>query len=315
MSYYVEIISPMEKDSLVDTFSKTFLYERKAEIHGACIKLLTNVKQFYEMWIENFKPISEEIRPHGRLFVINSGKGASLRVKYEPISKTLIILDCDYYGLVKSLALSLTSDFFEEYHSEHRRYSVHGSLVDRQGRGLVIMGPPGSGKTTLTYGLLTNNIYNYVADDWFFVRIMGHDLIGYGSEKNSYIREDLASNWPIFKKKLEDLVIDSKGRAVANVHLLFGEHRIRESTHIRAVVLLQRDKGNPKVFSEIDSYTALNYLVENQFFNPHQLVRDERKISLRKEFFKEVFELVPVYLLNTIETPESSLNHVLSIEV
>ncbi|MEM3871342.1 MAG: hypothetical protein QXE05_02115 [Nitrososphaeria archaeon] len=315
MSYYVEIISPMEKDSLVDTFSKTFLYERKAEVHGACIKLLTNVKQFYEMWIENFKPISEEIRPHGRLFVINSGKGASLRVKYEPISKTLIILDCDYYGLVKSLALSLTSDFFEEYHSEHRRYSVHGSLVDRQGRGLVIMGPPGSGKTTLTYGLLTNNIYNYVADDWFFVRIMGRDLIGYGSEKNSYIREDLASNWPIFKKKLEDLVIDSKGRAVANVHLLFGEHRIRESTHIRAVVLLQRDKGNPKVFSEIDPYTALNYLVENQFFNPHQLVRDERKISLRKEFFKEVFELVPVYLLNTIETPESSLNHVLSIEV
>jgi hypothetical protein len=314
MSYSVEIITPVEKDMLVDTFSKTFLYERKAEIHGACIKLLTNVKQFYEMWTENFKPISEEIRPHGRLFVINSGK-ENLKVKYEPVSKTLIILDCDYYGLVKSLALSLTSDFFEEYHSEHRRYSVHGSLVDRQGRGLVIVGPPGSGKTTLTYGLLTNSMYNYVADDWFFVRVMGKDLIGYASEKNSYIREDLASNWPIFKKRLEDIIVDSKGRAVANVHLLFGEHRIRESTHIKAVILLQRNINIPKTFSELDPETALNYLVENQFFNPHQLVRDERKTSLRKQFFKEVFELVPVYLLNTIETPESSLNHILSIEV
>lgn len=315
MSYSVEIISPMEKDSLVDTFSKTFLYERKAEIHGACIKLLTNVKQFYEMWIENFKPISEEIRPHGRLFVINSGEAGPLRVKYEPISKTLIILDCDYYGLVKSLALSLTSDFFEEYHSEHRRYSVHGSLVDGQGRGLVIMGPPGSGKTTLTYGLLTNSMYNYIADDWFFVRIMGSDLIGYGSEKNSYIREDLATNWPVFKKRLEDIKIDGKGRAVLNVHLLFGEYRIRESTHIRAVILLKRDKSNSEVFSELDPHTALNYLAENQFFNPHQLVRDERKILLRKQFFKEVFELVPVYLINTIESPESSLNHILSIKV
>jgi hypothetical protein len=54
---------------------------------------------------------------------------------------------------------------------------------------------------------------------------MGKDLIGYASEKNSYIREDLASNWPIFKKRLEDIIVDSKGRAVANVHLLFGEHK------------------------------------------------------------------------------------------
>jgi len=315
MSYTVEIISPDEKDSLVDEFSKTFLYERKIEVHGACIKLLTNVKQFYEMWIENFKPISEEIRPHGRLFVISSGGRDGLKVKYEPISKTLIILDCDYYGLVKSLALSLTSDFFEEYHSEHRRYSVHGSLVDRQGRGLVIIGPPGSGKTTLTYGLLTNSIYNYVADDWFFVRIMGSDLIGYGSEKNSYIRDDLASIWPVFKKRLDDIVVDGRGRAVANVQLLFGEHRIRESTHIRCIVLLKRDKGDMRLFTKLDPEKALEYVVENQFFNPHQLVRDKRKFALRRQFFKEVFQLVPVYLLNTVEPPERSLSHLFTIEI
>ena len=87
-----------------------------------------------------------------------------MKVIYEPISKTPIILNCDYYGWVKSLALALTADFFEEYHSEHRRYSVHGSLVDKKGHGLAIMGPSGSGKTTLTYGLLESGVYNYVSD-------------------------------------------------------------------------------------------------------------------------------------------------------
>jgi len=259
------------------------------------------------------KPISEEIRPHGRIFVLNHG--GSLKVNYEPISKTLLILNCDYYGWVKSLALALTADFFEEYHSEHRRYSVHGSLVDKRGQGLAIMGPPGSGKTTLTYGILVKNVYNFVADDWFFVRILGSDLLGFSSEKNSYIREDLAKIWPSFSKRLKEVQLDDQRRGIANVKLMFGEKGIRESTNIRGIVLLKRNKGLRKTFLKLNPEEALKYTIENDFFNPHQLVRDERRLIKRKIFFKEIYDMIPTYLLNTIESPQDSLQHLLRIRI
>jgi len=309
----VNIISPEEKDSEVQRLTEGFLHERKVEIHGACIKLLTNVKQFYEMWTYNFKPISEEIRPHGRIFVINDGGG--LKINYETVSKTLMIFNCDYYGLVKSLALALVADFFEEYYSEHRRYSIHGSLIDLRGHGLVIIGPPGSGKTTLTYGMLTNSNYNYVADDWFFVRVFDDGLMGFSSEQNSYIREDLAKIWPSFAKKLEEVSLDSHRRGIVDVPFLFGERRIRESTYIRAIVLLERDKEDKRVFVKLDAEEAVGYTVKNDFFNPHQLVRDSRKISIREGFFKEIYQMLPVYLLNTVELPADSLQHCLKIEI
>jgi hypothetical protein len=312
-TYKVENITPEEKDAEVEKFSNQFLYEHKAEIHGACIKLLTNMKQFYDMWEENFKPMAEEIRPHGRIFAINPG--GSLKVNYEPISKTLIILNCDYYGWVKSLALALTADFFEEYHSEHRRYSVHGSLVDKKGHGLAIIGPSGSGKTTLTYGLLASGVFNYVADDWFFVRILENDLLGFSSEKNSYIREDLAKIWPSFSTKLKETQLDSRGRGIADIKLLFGEKGFRESTNVRSVVLLERDKGLNKTFFKLSPEEALKYTFENDFFNPYQLIRDSRRLSKRKRFFKEIYELIPSYILNTIESPEDSLRHLLKMRI
>jgi len=44
----------------------------------------------------------------------------------------------------------------------------------------------------------------------------------------------------------------------------------------------------------------------HDFCNPHQLVRDNRKIELRKNFFRRYFEQTDVYLVNTIGTPQAT---------
>ena len=67
--------------------------------------------------------MNEDIRPHTKIFSVEDG--GKLQVLYEPISKACIIKNCDYYGWIKSIALAAISDFFEDYHSVHRRYSVH----------------------------------------------------------------------------------------------------------------------------------------------------------------------------------------------
>ena len=303
--YMVEPISSEEKNQYLFSIYKTPLYEKKSEIHGTCIKFFTDNESFKDLWDENFKPIDENIRPHARLFAITD-KTKQFRIFYEPISKTVIIKNCDYYGWVKSIALGLVADFFEDFISEHRRYSIHGSFVDKSGRGIALIGPSGSGKTTLTYGLLLDRTNNFITDDWFFVRLTETDALVYGSEKNSYIRDDLAESWPPFKEKLKDIRKDNKGRSIVDVKRLFGESRIRSNSVLRNIVLLMRDKTQP-VFQKVSAQKALSFMLDQDFCNPHQLIRSKQKLAQRKAFFLELFSRIPVYLLNTIETPKESL--------
>lgn len=280
-NYNVEIITPLAKDKLFDELKGKVQFERKANIHGACVKLLTDNEEFKEEWEDNFKFMNEDIRPHAKIFSVEDG--GDLEVLYEPISKTCIIKNCDYYGWIKSIALATISDFFEEYHSEHRRYSTHGSAIDNGGHGMAIIGPPGTGKTTLTYGMLQEEDFNYISDDWFFTRLFDNASVIYSSEKNSYIRDDLAEVWKDFADKVKQVSLDNRGRGIADVNTLF-EGRVRENSTLKTVILLERNINNPP-FRKLKVDEALEFMLENDFCNPHQLVRDERKLQIRSTFF------------------------------
>jgi hypothetical protein len=310
-TYNVELITPYIKDEMFSKLKNKVKFERKANIHGACVKLLTDNIDFKEEWEDNFKFMNEDIRPHAKIFSVDDG--GQLQVLYEPISKTCIVKNCDYYGWIKSIALAAISDFFEEYHSEHRRYSTHGSAVDCGGHALAIIGPSGTGKTTLTYGLLQYDDFNYISDDWFFTRLFNNGAAIYSSEKNSYIRDDLAQVWEEFLEEVNRVKLDNKGRGIADVNTLF-HGRVRETSTLKSVVLLERNNSNPP-FQKMGPVEALNFMVENDFCNPHQLVRDQRKMDIRRNFFKELFQKVDVYLLNTIETPRESLNRIKNLIV
>ena len=304
--YEVQIIKPQKKDEISQELVGKVKYERKANIHGACIKLLTDNPNFKEEWEDNFKFMNEDIRPHAKIFAIeDNGK---LEVLYEPLSKTCIIKNCDYYGWIKSIALATISDFFEEYHSIHRRYSVHGSAVDCSGHTLAIIGPPGTGKTTLTYGLLQEEEYNYISDDWFFVRLFDNGVMVYSSEKNSYIRDDIAQVWKNYSDILNQVKLDPQRRGIADVNTLFHD-RVRESSAFISVVLLERNPLNIP-FRKVTPEEALDFMLRNDFCNPHQLIRSQRKFILRKNFFNELFSKGEVYILNTIEKPTQSLDRI-----
>ena len=156
--------------------------------------------------------MSAHVRSHGRLIVTNDGnEGQS--VFYDPLSKTAFLINIDYYGWVKSIALSVASDILEDNHGIN---SVHGACVDIEGKGVCLIAPSGTGKTTHTYGLLRLKGIRVVSDDWFFVRLMGQQALAFASEKNFYIRADIADNWGEYQKLVEKTEFDSKGRAVVN---------------------------------------------------------------------------------------------------
>jgi len=298
--YLVEQISIGKRDALFEEYKDRFLYEKKANIYGICIKLITDDVFIKDMWEENFFTMSENIRSHGRLLVTRD-ENKTLHVLYDEQSRTAILINIDYYGWVKSLALSVAGDVLED---DHQIYSVHGACVDLNGQGICLIAPPDTGKTTHTYGLLRLEDARAVSDDWFFVRLYeGEDAVAFGSEKNFYIRADIAKIWDEYKKLLKGVKFDNKGRAVVNVRWVVGKGNIRPLVTLNKTIILKRDPGDPKIAQKMSGKDAVEYIMGHNYCNPHWLVVSDYKNQIRKAFFSKLFDLTDVYIVNTVESP------------
>ena len=196
MSYSVQLISPEEKDKLFETYESRLLYTNKAEIYGCCIKILTDSEQTKNEWEDNFFTENENTRSHGRLVVLTE-PGQPLSVKYDPYTKTAFLINVDYYGWVKSIALAVASDVLED---EHKIYSVHGAAMEISCMGVSIIAPSGTGKTTHSWGLLRIPTARLVSDDWYFVRLSSREPLAFGSEKNTYIQADIGKIWNEYER-------------------------------------------------------------------------------------------------------------------
>ncbi len=303
MAYSVELISIQQKDDLAGRYGSQVHYEVKSEIYGCCIKLLTDIQAVKNRWEENFYFASQSIRSHGRLYVIEDPSEEENKVYYDPQSKTAFLVNMDYYGWIKSLALSLAGDVLED---EHGIYSVHAACLDLGGRGVCLIGGSGVGKTTHTYGLLRDKKVRVVSDDWFFARIYEDDILAYSSEKNFYIRADLASIWKEFGELVQRAEFDNLGRAIVDLRWAIGKGRIMPMTTMKTVIILQRDLQEKRLIQELDPAKALELLVDKNYYNTHLLVKNEFKHNLRRRFFQALMEKSKVYLVNTIGTPEDS---------
>jgi len=303
MAYAVEIISMQRKEELVEQYAGQVLYEIKSEIYGCCIKLLTGSASVKNAWEESFYFASQNIRSHGRLYVLEDKSLGENRVCYDPHSRSCFLFNMDYYGWIKSLALSLAGDILED---NHAIYSVHGACLDMRGQGVCILGGSGAGKTTHTYGLLRSSRVRVVSDDWFFARIFGEEILAYGSEKNFYIRADLADIWKEFSGMVDRAVFDEKGRAVVDLRWVIGKGRILPLTTMEHVILLKRDSRQAEIVREMGAAEALAVLEANGYYNPHLLVKSDLKRTLRSRFFQALFSMAKVHEVNTRGTPEES---------
>ncbi|MBM5804465.1 MAG: hypothetical protein FJZ49_00100 [Candidatus Verstraetearchaeota archaeon] len=299
MPYPIEIIDSEEKRRLYADLAKRPLYTRKANVYGCCIKLLTDNRSFVDIWSDNFYTADENIRSHGKLLAVEEPT-QPLHMKYDRLTKTAFIFNFDYYGWIKSVALAVAGDMLED---AHEIYSVHGAVLDIEGSGVALIAPSGVGKTTHSWGMLRNPGVRLVADDWFFVRIYERSALAYGSEKNCYVDADLGMIWSEYKETLERVVVDKRGRAVVNARWVVGIDGVVPLTTMKRVVLLKRDPSDRSIVREITKDEALDLLVSNDFYNPHQLVRGERKLALRTEFFRNLLGKTRAYVANTSQPP------------
>jgi hypothetical protein len=301
MPYTVIPISIEEKAACADRCAPRVSHELKSEVYGCCIKLLTDEKALVERWEDNFYNMSQSIRSHGRLYVFSDTAEPANTVYYDRHSKTAFLYNFSYYGWIKSIALSIAGDILED---EHDIYSVHGACLDTECGGVCILGAPGAGKTTHTYGLLRDDRVRVISDDWFFARVYGKDILAYGSEKNFYIRADLAQIWPEFAHLIDAAELDAEERAIIDIRTIVGKGRILPLTTLRVLVLLQRDAADPAIATSLDPQEALGVCRDQGYFNPHLLARDGFKTRLRDAFYQNLLLRTRIVRLNTAHPPE-----------
>ena len=172
-----------------------------------------------DMWEDNFYTMSESVRSHGRVIMIDGRPGEAMKVLYEPVTKTAFLFNFDYYGWVKSIALAVAGDILED---EHRIHSVHGAAMDIAGKGVSLIAPSKTGKTTHSWGLLRMTDARLVTDDWYFVRLFTGGQLAYGSEKNCYVDADISKIWPEYAEIAGGRRVDNHGRTIVNLRWVTG---------------------------------------------------------------------------------------------
>ncbi|HOE52743.1 MAG TPA: hypothetical protein PKO24_03815 [Methanomassiliicoccales archaeon] len=302
MSYPVRPITIEEKEALYDKYAPCPFHTAKADISGCCIKLYTLSDSTKDMWEDNFYSMSEAVRSHGRVICLDD-PNRPLEALYEPATKTAFLFNFDYYGWIKSVALAIAGDILED---EHQIYSVHGAALDMDGKGVTLIAPSKTGKTTHSWGLLRSKDARLVTDDWYYVRLSERRPVAFGSEKNCYIDADIGTIWEEYRGLVERAKLDNRKRAVVNVRWVTGKGSVVPMTTIYDIVLLKRDRDDPRLVRELGPDEAWEHLAANDLCNPHQLVRDERKMRVRERFFRQFLAKSRVHLVNTTASPQET---------
>ena len=162
MAYRIVEIDAARTDELRGICSGKNFYTSKADINGICVQLYTENRDYMDMWLDNFYHMSDSVRSHARIYCLDD-PDTDLHAEYNPSNGTMFLFNFDYYGWIKSIALGMAGNILEDAHGI---YSVHGAALDIDGRGVTLIAPSKTGKTTQSWGLLRMDNAHLISDDW-----------------------------------------------------------------------------------------------------------------------------------------------------
>jgi len=302
MPYETELISESECTTLRAKYANADLYSAKADIDGICVQLYTYDRDHIDMWRDNFYAASDRTRSHAKIFCVKD-PNQKLHVDYNLESATAFLYNFDYYGWVKSIALGIAGCLLELGHDV---YSVHGAALTIDDVGVTLIAPPKTGKTTQSWGLLRFPNACLISDDWYFVTLGNGRPHIRGSEKNCYIDADIGDVWEEYKPLIKNVKFDGAGRGIANIRWVTGKSSVISAGSLQYILLLEREPADCNIVRELNAHEALEYMLNNDLCNPHQIIRDPYRSALRANFLKQFFLQCKIYMVNTTGTSQET---------
>jgi len=311
-------------------------YEWNANINGQILQLRTNVPHLYEFWMENWYPaqLESDLEPHGIVYAVDGVTGREPHAFFSSESKTGILFNTDHYGSLRGLALTLVSDISQKLYGLQ---PLRGMSGDMNGRGFVLVGPPGTKKTKLFWTLMQSEYIRLHAAELSFCRTGGGAAVADAVERKFWIGAKAAESHPslahLFERSpCENVVLRREDcthtacseaeecrldrgapycfRASKEACVLFdpywlgGPQRHVKRTNLRTVFLLRSDPVSP-VAEEASREDALRILEAGSgekaqpFYNPYLDFRTPESVDTQRKAFSRLFDVTRVILLNT----------------
>jgi len=196
------------------------LYRWNADINGVAVQLVTNSLHQYDFWVDNWFPADYDRRPDAVIYSVMGVPDQPSAAYYCKALQTIAFFNTNYYGQCKSWALGLADAVLRA----KLTHSIHGSCVDVNGRGTVMIAPTGTGKSTHSYGLLEYPGTNAHSDDWLYIDYTERkgkavEAVAAISERNFYLRTDTAREIPymqeLFWRCKTENVVTEPGQCIA----------------------------------------------------------------------------------------------------
>jgi hypothetical protein len=238
---------------------------------GAIIGGVTNSPNVQRMEPYNWPPAPPGAKPQAMFYLIIDIPDKPPHFWYCPETKTALSINSSYYGEKKSRGLGIGMDILQPMGI----HSIHGSCLDIAGRGVVIIAPTGTGKSTLIAMLKDEPGARIHSDDWVYVMFNFDEegrprlAIGRYSELWYYMRTDTALAQPalgeIFPRcPLENVPVDDKGNyvwdAFENSRVMVNpmdlvssgtaiekQNKLARFTSIEKIIFLRREEGIEEV--------------------------------------------------------------------
>lgn len=145
-------------------------------IHGLRVRAITNSEHLISYWRDNWYGVEEwtritgqPVREHPHILVIALGRvDAEPEAAYYSRANDLVaFFNTSYYGQLKSWVLGAVGRYLA---TEYGVHSIHGAVVEKDGKGILYIAPTGTGKSTSSYGVMEYPNTRFHSDDWVYVR-------------------------------------------------------------------------------------------------------------------------------------------------
>jgi hypothetical protein len=146
--------------------SRKFVWD--SNINGINVRYTGNSEHQYDFWRENWWPApnNREALPHAFIYSVIGVPDMEPHAFYSPQLNTALFVNTEYYGQAKSWALGMAAAVLERHYNTH---SIHGACAELDGRGVVIVAPTGTGKTTQVNKLFQHQQGKVIGDDWVYI--------------------------------------------------------------------------------------------------------------------------------------------------
>jgi hypothetical protein len=122
------------------------------------------------------------------------------------------------------------------WHCDQRAEVIHAGLVSKNGKGILLGGKGGVGKTTTALACLYSG-FDYLGDDYIGMQALDDgSYIGHSIYSSAWLPKEILSMFPMPVPRVEYEEYPGRQRYLVFLHGLFPDH-LPSSARIRAVVL------------------------------------------------------------------------------